>query len=414
MPRLLSRRFADVGLIVLFLAMLGGPVTWSALGFHRASGAAERRALAPRPRLKPTRESLLLFPARFEAFYNDHFGLRTTLIHWLDHLEVLWLKSSSSPSVIVGKKGWFFLTEAPITSSCPPSQPLTPQQLTRWRQVLEARRDWLAQRGVRYLVVMVPEKQTVYPEDLPRKYRPLQTQGTRLGQLMAYLPTHTDVPVLDLREPLWQAKARDRLYHYTDAHWNARGAYAGYRRIVDKLAFWFPGMEPWPRSVFKEEVEREPGGDCARLLGLDQELPEENLKLTPTPEHPLRTQGTTEGFPPGPSCIAPPFAMFQADPHLPRAVVFGDSFTAGMVPFLSQHFQRIAYYWQVFPTFDVAAVVREHPDIVIQEMVERKLQYPELVKQQLIPVIPDDPTPEPADNICRTGWTWSRFLLGED
>jgi alginate O-acetyltransferase complex protein AlgJ len=407
-------RAADVGLVALFAALIAAPMTWNALGFRQAAGTAERRPLPPRPQLKPTSESVLLFPVRFEAFYNDHVGLRMTLIHWLDHAEVWWLKSSSAPTVIVGKNGWFFLTEAPCTKGCQPSQPLAPMQLARWKQVLEARRDWLAQRGIRYLVVFVPEKQTVYREHLPRKYRPLQTQDTRLDQLTAYLRMHTDVPVLDLREPLREAKAHDRLYHCTDAHWNARGAYVGYRGIVDRLASWFAGMEPLPRAIFKEDAENEPGGDCARLLGLDQELVEENLKLTPTPEHPLLTRWTTEGFQRGPACIAPPFAMLQTAPHLPRAVMFGDSFTAGMVPFLSQHLQRIAYYSQVFPTFDVAAVEREQPDVVIQEMVERKLQYLDMVEHQLIPVIPPDFIDEPADNICRTARKWSTFLLGEN
>jgi len=410
--RHVSRRFADTSLVVMFVAMICVPLTWNVLNPHAVSGRAERRELAPRPSLKLTRENLNGFAARFDAFYNDRFGLRPTLIHWLDHAEVMWLKVSSAPTVIVGKKNWLFLTEAPVLRGCQPTQPLTLHQLARWQQVLEARRDWLAQRGIRYLVVMVPEKQTIYPEELPRKYRAVQTQGTRLDQLITYLHGHSDVPVLDLREPLRQAKAHERLYHYTDAHWNERGAYVGYRHIMKALVAWFPGMEPWPRSDFSEVAASEPSGDCARLLGVDQDLHEEFLKLVP--KRPFLTHGTTEGFPPGKAWITPPFAMLQADSHLPRAVMFCDSFTVSMFPFLSQHFQRIAFIWQVFPSFDAAAVEREHPDIVIQEMVERKLQYPDMVKQQLLAVVPADFTPEPADNICRTAWKWSTFLLGED
>jgi hypothetical protein len=145
---------------------------------------------------------------------------------------------------------------------------------------------------------------------------------------------------------------------------------------------------------------------------VDQDLREEFLKLAP--KRAFQTQGTTEGFPPASVWLSPPFAMVQANPRLPRAVMFCDSFTMSMFPMLSQHFQRIAYLWQVFPSFDLAAVEREHPDVVIQEMVERKLQYPEMVKHQLLEIVPPDFTPEPADNICRTAWKWSAFLLGED
>jgi hypothetical protein len=407
-----SRRIADVSLIVLFMGLISLPVAWNVAFPREASGDAERRQLASRPPFKLSRKYLRLFPERFEAFYNDRFGLRPTLIHWLGHAEVLWLKVSSAPTVILGKKGWLFLTEAPVTRGCQPTQPLTPGQLARWQQVLEARRDWLAQRGIRYLVVLVPEKQTIYPEDLPRKYRPVQTEGTRLDQLITHLGAHSDVPVLDLREPLRQAKTHERLYHYTDAHWNERGAYVGYRRIVETLSSWFPGMKPWPRSDFDEVAVSEPSGDCARLLGVDQDLREEFLRLAP--KRPFLTQGTTEGLPPATAWISPSFAMYQANPHLPRAVMFCDSFTFSLYPFLSQHFQRIAFFWQVFPTFDPAAVEREHPDVVIQEMVERKLQYPDMVKHQLVPLVPSDFTEEPADSICRTARKWSTFLLGED
>jgi hypothetical protein len=392
--------------------MLSLPAAWNVANRDEDSGNAENRQLASLPPFKLSRKYLLPFPAQFEAYYNDRFGFRTTLVHWLDHAEVFWLKVSPSPQVIVGKNGWYFLTEAPVTTACQPSTPLTPRQLARWQQMLEARRDWLAWRGIRYLVVMVPEKQTIYPENLPRKYRPLQTERTRLNQLMTYLHAHTTVPVLDLREPLRQAKAHERLYHFTDAHWNDHGGYIGYRRIVEALATWFPGMEPWPRSDFDEVVEHDDGGDCALMMGLKKELSEdyENLK----PRRRLRTQGTAEGFPPDPAWMAQPFAMFQADPGLPRAVMFCDSFTFSMYPFLSQHFQRIAYLWQTFPTFDTSVVEREQPDIVIQELVERKLQYPDMVQQRVITPSSTDTADEPADHLCRTVWQWSTFLQGEN
>src|SRR5262249_47950937 len=139
------------------------------------------------------------------------------------------------------------------------------------------------------------------------------------------------------------------------------------------------------------------------------QIPEEDLQLVP--RRPRVAQGTTEGFPPAPLVLAPPFAMVQADPRLPRAVMFCDSFTQAMFPFLAEHFHRIAFIWQYFPTFDTAVVEREKPQIVIQELVERKLLYPELVAHNLIPVVPNDPGDEPPDHLCRTAGKWAAYLL---
>ena len=70
------------------------------------------------------------------------------------------------------------------------------------------------------------------------------------------------------------------------------------------------------------------------------------------------------------------------DPSLPRAVIFRDSFTSRLVPFLSEHFSRAVYLWQ--NDFDAAVVTQEHPDVVIQEIVGRHL-YNFIPSPELVP-----------------------------
>ena len=61
--------------------------------------------------------------------------------------------------------------------------------------------------------------------------------------------------------------------------------------------------------------------------------------------------------------------------------MFRDSFASRLIPYLSEHFSRILYQWQ--NDFDPELIRREHPDVVIQEMVGRHLvnfvPTPELV-----------------------------------
>ena len=54
---------------------------------------------------------------------------------------------------------------------------------------------------------------------------------------------------------------------------------------------------------------------------------------------------------------------------LPRAVIFRDSFTSALAPFLSEHFSRAVYLWQ--NNFDADDVLKEHADVVIEEIVGR-------------------------------------------
>lgn len=55
---------------------------------------------------------------------------------------------------------------------------------------------------------------------------------------------------------------------------------------------------------------------------------------------------------------------------LPRAVVFRDSFTSRLAPYLSEHFSRVVYLWQ--DNFDAGVIREEKPAVVIQEYSSRR------------------------------------------
>ena len=80
---------------------------------------------------------------------------------------------------------------------------------------------------------------------------------------------------VDLRPAVEAAKARERVYHLTDSHWNARGALVAYQQIIEAVRAQYPAVPPaWKRSDF-EAVERQIGGlDLARMMGLNRVLHE--------------------------------------------------------------------------------------------------------------------------------------------
>lgn len=374
-PRSRLRTLADLCLAILFLGLLALPALGYLSGIAPPTHETENRPLASLPAWRWTRSVLNEFPGRFEAFFNDHFGYRETLLHGLNRVRVDWLKTSPSDHVVIGKRNWLFYTIEPVGGDYPTARPFTPEELERWRRLLEARRAWLADRGIAYLFVVAPDKQTVYPEKLPPSVRRRRQGPSRLDQLVDYLNAHSDFPILDLREPLRQAKEKERVYARTDSHWNGRGAYVGYRQIVDALAPRFAGMAPWPPAAFEEVARPTPGGDLARMLGLDELLPEFDLSLRPQLPGHVRRMDVGIHLPRHPSWEQP-FALERSDTPLPRAVLFHDSFAANMIPFLGEHFQRLFCLFQEPGEFDRALVSREKPDVVIQEIVERKLMLP--------------------------------------
>jgi alginate O-acetyltransferase complex protein AlgJ len=367
------RAVSDTLIIVLFLVTISLPELINFLRPSQALVAAENRPLVPKPELKWNPETLDTFPARYEAYYNDHFGLRHTLIHWLNVSQSLWLKTSTSPKVIIGKHGWLFYTIEPVGNDYPSQKPFSPEELARWLRMLECRRDWLAARGILYIFVIAPDKQSIYPEHLTRTVRRRYGQGTRLDQLVGYFNSHSDFRILDLRDSLREAKVRELLFSLTDSHWNHRGAFVAYQTLMEKIAQQFPAVKPLPRSMFESAVKPSQGGDLARMLGLEKRLPEEILELVPRLQRQAKKVDAGYSVPLSPQMQ--PFAMERSDSTLPRAVIFRDSFADALIPFLSEHFQRVFYLWQEPYEFDFSAIERERPDIVIQEIVERKLGF---------------------------------------
>ena len=235
------------------------------------------------------------------------------------------------------------------------------------------RRDWLAERGIPYLVVIPPHKDTIYPEFMPEAYNKVHSRS-RLDQLMDHMKAHSTVRIVDVRDDMQLAKQRELLYDLRDTHWNARGAFIAYGRIVEALSTWFPEMRAVPRTAFRDVANVGPGGDLATMLGLSDELRENRLGLEPlVPRHARQTKESF-ALPPGWAPYQVTLAMERDDAKLPRAVMFRDSYATHLIPFLSEHFERIIYVWDY--RFDHGLVVRERPDVVIQELLERSLQGP--------------------------------------
>ena len=126
-------------------------------------------------------------------------------------------------------------------------------------------------------------------------------------------------------------------------------------------------------------VEGVEGQDLAGMIGLKRVLRENDLTLTP-----IRQRQARVVEPPGadPADELGRIVTEIPDSPLPRALIFRDSFTSKLAPFLSEHFSRAVYLWQ--NDFDASAVDRERPDVVVQEIAGRHL-YTFIPSPELVP-----------------------------
>jgi DNA-binding transcriptional regulator YbjK len=141
---------------------------------------------------------------------------------------------SSAREVVIGRDGWLFYTADQILEQHTGANIFTGDQLEQWVRQLEVDRDWLAKRRIHMLILIAPEKSTIYPEMLP-DYPRAPNATTRLDQLAARM-TRSDLDFIDPRAELLKAKARGlQVYFEGDTHWTQRGALVAYSIVMDHV-----------------------------------------------------------------------------------------------------------------------------------------------------------------------------------
>ena len=353
-----------------FLALLGLPAAGWLTEDAPDISTTENRRLAEAPTLEARLDSWASFPRRSEQYIDDHLGFRLELIRAFTRLHLALFGTAPTEELVVGRDGWFFYGDRDAVAHYRRIDPLRPGELVRWQTVLEGRRDWLAERGIAYVVVLVPDKHEFYAEYMPPSL-PLAEGSRPLDQLAHRLAEHSTVEVVDLREALEHEKKNKRVYHKTDTHWNQVGAYAAYQAILARLRDLVPSLASAEVREVEYGQKRVPGLGLASLVGLEHVLVEEDLTAELT--HP-RAEIALEYRPRYAQRVRrqTPFAHGVPDPALPRAVMFRDSFGNALIPYLSEHFRRILYVWD--RDVDPDVVAREKPDVVIQQIVGRLLE----------------------------------------
>lgn len=244
------KNYYNILLIIIFLVALLLPSLGSFLGISSKIDNTERRQLAKFPEL--SLNELSEFSKKIEGYFRDHFGFRNFMIRAYSKIKLNYLNSTPNYEkafrVIIGKNGWLFLNPAPGDnlkkfyngSEFYSSPDFSQDQLVLIKNKLEEEKAWLAERGIPYFIVIVPDKEAVYPEYYP--YPNHIITNRRLDQLMDYLSHNSDVEVLDLRNALISAKELFPTYYYTDTHWNNYGAFIAYQEIMKKLSTYYPDI----------------------------------------------------------------------------------------------------------------------------------------------------------------------------
>lgn len=372
-----DQRWRDLAVAWLFGIALAAPLVGAVVNRDRTLTPFENRPAAAWPALPGDAVARRAWPAAFEAAFADRFGGRDRLIATHHALLARVFGVSPVDQVLIGRDGWlYFLGEdgKAIDRDWRGVVGYPADEPARVAAEFKRRRDFLAGHGIAYVVAIVPDKATIYPEHLPAWAR-VPARPTRLDRVYAALAAYPDVAAVDLRPPLLEAKARQRLYFMTDSHWNYAGAVVGYAALMRAVR----AQRPEVPGVAAEQPPFVAGtdvysGDLARMIGLPRAYVEDDVAPLGKvfANAPQRCAQRVDVPPPG----APETGRetYQcARPGL-RALVYRDSMGIALLPPLVENFARTL----VLQTrrLDPALVLAERPDVVIEELVERAAAAP--------------------------------------
>lgn len=365
-----ARRAFDGGLIALFLAALLAPTidAFSRPLAERTPARRELRFPVEWPAAPASAAQLARYPAQLDGWFKDRMGLRDRLLRLRSRVRALGLRVSPLEEIDITPQRWTFLRIEGSREAWSGSRPLSAERLAGWEATLRQRAEVSRSLGAQHLFVLGPNKETVYPEQVPPSWH--KFGPSNLEQLHAWLDERGTNSIVDLRAPLADAKTGDRpaarefLYAATGTHWTPRGDHVAYAALHGRLRELFPDLSP--RIPF-EALELSPiggqGESWANRAFLEDEFGEPfySVKLPHPARHMVGEygQGLHE------------FIALGPDPRAPRAVFFHDSFGARVSELLAPHFSRIHCVWS--GRYDADVVARERPDVVIELYVERLL-----------------------------------------
>lgn len=354
--------------ICLFILILWIPIIQMNFSFIPEMKSTEKRLLAQKPILeRPFITKLHQFQQSYEKYFNDNFGLRNYLVMINDIINIK--MGFSTHYVIPGRNGWLFYdnpTDGINIKDYHGKANFSDEELTQIKINLGLLSDSFLEKKIKFIVVLTPNKHTIYSEYLPFNIinkTPCTTRADQLSTLLKEL----DFDYLDLRPVLLESKKNNPTmftYYMTDTHWNSFGAFLGYKEIIKKIKKSYPVIKELNLSDFdivKKENRGE--GDLALFLNLQNNLYDIRYDLIPkfkkqaVPDHYKQLK---EGD----------LAFKVNNSHLPTLLMFKDSFATDLIPFLSENFSK-SIFTKARTLNDFSLIESEKPDIVILEFAER-------------------------------------------
>ena len=369
-----SIRVRKIIVFVLFIGIISLPMLENLISISNKYENSENRKKALLPKfdigyLDP-------FPTEYEEYFNDNHNFRGDLLLLNNKFKFNVLGISPVKIVIEGKDGWLYTSK--YIESYVNSWLFTNIELDSLYTIYSQRSKWLAEKGIKHYIAIVPNKAHVYPEFLPDQYK--KSSITKTDQFIETLEQIPNLNVFYLKDALLEEKGKSpyNLFYKTDQHWNEYGATIGVKKIVSEIKKDFPEMTDIELSDFIIDTTYTNGRGLARMLMLQKSIKE--MVIDVNNRDSLKSHKIDTLIYPIPE-IFPYKKRHQVfytsrNKKLPKALIIRDSFTDALVDKLPNSFSKTTYIWDTWCyELHEEIVNNENPDIFLTIIIEANLPF---------------------------------------
>lgn len=256
-----AHRLPGLVVVGVFLALIAGvPLLQTAVDLREGDGVQALEVFQQRP----TSINLRAYEHRLE----EASVFARTLRPWFQFAQFAWLKDGGEKALI-GRDGWLFYKPG-FDATVARAQTAARRTNDAVATIL-AFREALAARGIQLLVLPVPNKESVYPDQLTSRATPGRTVVAPATRDLLTRLASAQVECVDLFGLFADARAAasdgnaSPLYLTQDSHWSPAGVALAARVVAQRLIE--RGWASPGGVVFREEpasVERL--GDVLRML----------------------------------------------------------------------------------------------------------------------------------------------------
>ena len=279
-----------------------------------------------------------------------------------------------------GRDGFLFHRDHDALDQLTANLVLRQRQIDVWIDALKVRHAWCDANGAAMRFLIIPEKHVVYREKIPRFLHPSPRRPAM--QLLAAAAPDLAAKMLYPIDALRAASAIKDTYFKTDTHWTAYGAFVAYKALMES----FPPervLETVPESdlVWKD---RPFVGDLG--VRFSRERGETMSAVEPPSAYTLVFQN--HNFSRGAVHV---YESERRD--LPTCVLFRDSFSNFLIPYLMKSFSRLVAVSSLSCHYDL--LEQEKPNVVIFAIIERFIATFGMERRSSSPRIASEPRSRP-------------------